>query len=181
MRIGVATFTIQIFPAIRDLRLRTRGIGELMTIAARGCQVPTRQCETQLLVAGQGKRGRHKAIQVVALLATVEIGCLRELSVVLVLVTIHALHELDFVERGFAIWDVALCTIHGRMFTVERICGSLVGFHIEQRRLPALDRVAGGALACIRAVGELAGVLVFMAIHAPGKCYRLFEVAIGVT
>ena len=52
--------------------------------------------------------------------------------------------------------------------------------HREQGRLPALYVVAGGALAAVRTLGELAVMGVLVAIRALLEWDLLFEIAIGV-
>ena len=138
------------------------------------------ELEASLFVLGERKRCRLESLERVALLALIQPGCSGELCLVLVVVAVHAAGELDFVERVFSLRDMALAAFEFRVFAFERVCGGGMRLHIELGRLPAVDVVAGRALAAIGPLHELAIVRVFVAVHALGERQFFLEVAIGV-
>ncbi len=80
-----------------------------------------RQCEGR----------RTISIQRVTFLALIEIGRRRELRLVLVLVTIRALREFNFVQRGLARGNVAPLALHRRVLPLQRVRARGVFFHCE--------------------------------------------------
>src|SRR5579862_1518006 len=129
----------------------------------------------------QGEGGRAVALQIVTLIALVLKWLTSELVVVLILVAIGALIEFgDPEDRVFPFGDVALIALNFRMAFDERIVGFRVGLDVEQGRLPALDRVTRGAFDSVRTLGELAIVLVLVAVRALGEGEFFLEVALQV-
>ncbi len=95
-------------------------------------------------------------------------------------VAIGALVELHAVKRVLALRDVALGAFEAHVAALQGIFRGSVLFYREERWLPALHFMAGGTLACISALQELAVVGVLVAVGALGERKRLFEVAVGV-
>lgn len=138
------------------------------------------ELEAGLFVFGERKRRRPESLQRVALLALIQPGRSRELRLVFVVVAVQAAGELDFIKRFPSLRDVALGAFELRVLAFERVCGGGMRLHIEPRRLPAADVVAGRALAAIEALRELSVVRVFVAIHALGERQFFLEVAVSV-
>ena len=138
------------------------------------------ELEAGLFVLGERKRRRLESLKRVALLALIQPGRSGELRLVLVVVAVQATGELDFVKRVLSLRDVALGAFELRVLAFERICGGGVRLPIEPGRLPAVDVVAGRALAAIGTLRELAVVRVFVAVHALGERQFFLEVGVGV-
>ena len=112
-----------------------------------------------------------------ALLTTVEVGGGRELPLVFVLVTVEAAREFHLVKRFSTLGDVALRTLHGRMLGLKGIRRCRMLLHTELGGFESLHRVASGAFPSVRALDELALVLISMAVHAALESNRLLEIA----
>lgn len=67
-------------------------------------------------MAGQGKRGWSIAFQCVAAVAGIEVGCVCELPLMPIAVTVGALLEFDFEKRVSPLGNVTLFALHFRMF-----------------------------------------------------------------
>ena len=140
-----------------------------------------RQHEAGLLVLRQAESGRLVGLEIVAAVTSVEVGCRGKLPRMLIGVTVRTALELDFEQGVLAFRNVALCALQARMRALQRVSAGGVLLHRERRWLPAIHRVAGGTLAAIRTLGELAFMRVRpVAIHALLECERLFEVSIGM-
>ena len=138
------------------------------------------ELEAGLFVLGERKRRRLESLQRVALLALIQPGRSGELRLVLVVVAVQAAGELDLVKRVLPLRDMALRALEFRVLAFERVCGGGMRLHIELGRFPAVEVVAGRALAAIGALRELAVVRILMAVHALGERQFFLEVAIGV-
>lgn len=138
------------------------------------------ELEAGLFVLGERKRRRLESLQRVALLALIQPGRSGELRLVLVVVAVQAAGELDLVKRVLPLRDMALRALEFRVLAFERVRGGGMRLHIELRRFPAVEVVAGRALAAAGALRELAVVRILMAVHAPGERQFFLEVAIGV-
>jgi len=144
--------------------------------------VTTSQVELCLLMLRQGEGGRAIAFQIVTLVALVLVRLGGELVVVLILVAIGALIKFGDPEDGvFPLGAVALIALNFRVALDERIVGFRVGLDVEQGRLPAIDRVTRGAFDSLRTLGELAVVLVLVAVRALGEGQFFLEIALQVT
>jgi len=129
----------------------------------------------------QREGGWAVTLQIVTPVALVLVRLGGELIVVLILVAIGALIEFDDPEdRVFPLGAVALIALNYRVAIDERILGFRVGLDVEQGRLPAIDRVTRGAVDAVRTLGELAIVLVFVAVRALGEGEFFLEVALQV-
>ena len=94
---------------------------------------------------------------------------------------IGAMSECNFVARRVPGGDVALGTGHGGVASGERISSCGVFFDGEERRMPALDRVAGGTFTFVRTRAKLATMRIWsMAVGTFGERHRLFEIRSGV-
>jgi hypothetical protein len=117
----------------------------------------------------------------VALVALIEPRRSGELSGVTVRVTVGAELELDFVERVLAFCDMTLGALQARVSALQRIGAGRVLLDAELRGLETVNGVASGALAGVRAFGELSVMRVwFVAINALVECDRLLEVCLRV-
>jgi len=155
VRIGVATGAVETLPVV-DRRFRLEFGGLFVAVGAGHGDVPAGQRELRLLVLGQGERRRLVSLEIVALIAGVEVGRRDKLPGVLILVARCALIKLDFEKRVLAFGDMALVAVHTGMPAFQRIRAGDVIFHSECRRLPALYSVAGEALASSVTLGKLA-------------------------
>lgn len=170
---------IQVLPVINEIfRLELRRF--LVAIGARHREVPTGQRKMSLLMLGECKGGRLVSLQVVAFIAGIEIWGGGKLTGMAVLVAIGAEGKLHPVESVFALGNVALGAFHLGVTALQRVLGGSVLLDREKGRLPALHVMARGALAFVRALGELPVVSVLVAIRTFRERDRLFEVAIGV-
>ena len=95
MRIGVATFAIQIVPVIDNRRLRLELRRLPVAIGARHGKVATSEHEASLLMFGRTECRWLIALQVVAAIAGVEVWRRCELASMFVGVTVCAAFELD--------------------------------------------------------------------------------------
>src|ERR1700687_3774295 len=133
-----------------------------------------------LFVPGERKRRRLESLKRVAFLALVQPGRSGELGLVLVVVAVQAAGELDFVKRFLSFCDMALRALEFRVLAFERVCGGGMLLAIESGRFPAVDVVAGRALAAIGTLREMSVVRIFVAVHALGEGQIFLEVAGGV-
>ena len=105
----------------------------------------------------------------------------RELAVVNVLVTIETFREFKLVARGSAGGNVAFVARHFGVLSIERIRGESVLLHAEERRLPSVHGVAGGAFAFVLPLRELPAVGIGrVAVRTLRVRHRLFEIAFRV-
>ena len=162
-------------------RLRLELGGLLVAIGARNCNVSAGENEFRLLVLGQAESGGLVCLDSVASVTGVEVWSPGELCRVFVGVTVGAALELHFEQSVLPFRDMALSTFQPRVSTLQRVGTQGVLLHGEQGRLPALHRVAGGALSTIGAFRELAAMRIgLVAIHALLESDWLFEVPIGM-
>jgi hypothetical protein len=179
--IGVARRAGAVFEAIlRNILCLGRGFF-FVTIAAGDGNMSSGQQEAGLLVLRQSESRGPESIERVALLTAVEVGRRGELPLMFVFVAIHAAIKFDFVDCFFTSWDVALRALQRRMFALQRVGGRGMLVQAELGRLKSIHGVAGRAFSSIGPRGELALVLIFMAVHAALKGNRLFKVAAAVT
>lgn len=106
---------------------------------------------------------------------------MRELTLVIILVTVHALRELDLVNRRWTRRNMAFCAINRRMFAEQRIPGFRMVRYRKLRRLPTIHGVARFAFAPVRALRKLAAVRILMAIAAEPERDHLRKVATLMT
>lgn len=111
VRVSMATGAGEILPVIDHGRLWFELLRLFMAVTARNRDVPVSQNEVCLSVASQRERRWLVALEIVAAVASVEIGCSRELSGMLVAMTVGAALELDFEQSVFPLGDVALRTL----------------------------------------------------------------------
>ena len=138
MRIGMATGAGQILPMISHGRLWFEFRRLFVTVTARNRDVPAGQDEVRLFVACQREGRGLVTLKIVALVASVEIRCRRELSGMLVVVAVGAALKFDFEQSIFALGNVALRTLDTRMASLQRIGGGRVVLHCELRRSPSI-------------------------------------------
>ena len=98
----------------------------------------------------------------------------------LVVMAFQALVELDLVESVFPFRYVTLRAFQFRVLAGQRILRGSMRLHIEFRRLPSGDLMAGRALARIGALRKLPIVRVFVAVRALRELELLLEVAVRV-
>ena len=176
----VATGTVQALPVINHIRFGLELGRFLVAIRARHCNMAAGQHKTSLLVLGQGKRRGLVSLEIMTLVAGVEIRSRRKLAGMAVLVAVGANVKLDPIERVPAFWNVALRAFQPGVTALQRILGRSMLLDGEQRGLPALDIVARGALATVRPLGELPVVGVLVAIGALLERERFLEIPVGV-
>jgi len=153
-----------------------------VAVTARNRDVPASQDEVCLFVASQCEGRGLVAFKIVALVASIEIRCRRELPGMLIAVAVGAALELDFEESVFPLGNVTLRTLQSGMSSLQRIGRGRMVLHCELRRLPSIHGVTRGALCAGRPLCELPVVWVgFVAIHALLKSQRLLEVSAAVT
>lgn len=132
-------------------------------------------------MACQGKRRRFVSLQIVATLTAIEVRRGGKLSRVLVGMAVGAALELDFEQSVCAVGNVAPGARHHGVSALQGIRRRGVVLHSERRRLESLDRVAGTALATLRAFGKLSLVRVrLVTIRALLEHQRLLEISTRV-
>jgi hypothetical protein len=178
--IFVAIGAVKIFPVIDGGRLWLEFFRFFVAVGAWNGNVAAGQCEMGLLMLRERKGRRLVSVEIVAAVASIEVGCRRKLAGVPIAVAIGALFKLHLIESVFALGDVALCAFHMRVTALKWILCRSVFLHRESRRLPALDRVAGGTFAGIGTLGELAVMGVLVAIGTFGERDLFFKVSVGV-
>jgi hypothetical protein len=120
-----------------------------------------------------------KVLYGVAVLAAVLVRRIRELPVVLILMTVQASRELNFIDGVLACGQMALVARNGNVFALQRVFGCVVLFHAEKRWLPSIHVMAFRALALLGSRFELAFVRVrFMTIIAIIKRELPFEITL---
>ena len=107
MRVFMAGCARQVAPVIQRRR-RLEFCRQLVAIVAGDRLVSSGQRKSRLLVTGQAEGGGLEPLQIVALLAAIQVGRRSELRGVGIFVAICAVLELEPVERIFAPRDVAL-------------------------------------------------------------------------
>jgi hypothetical protein len=142
--------------------------------------MPAGQLKARLLMFRQGEGCRAIALEIVALLASVQVRSPGKLSLMLILVTVHALGELDAIESVLPFRNMALRALHRGVFQDQRVGGGSVFLHSEGGGLESLYVVTGGALALVRPLDELPGVLVLVAVETVLERQRPLEVAAGM-
>lgn len=157
-----------------------REFHRLVAFRAGYGEVRAGEQESRLLVLRQPERRGPISIQSVALLAPVQVGSGGELPLVFILMAIETALELDLVERFLAVRNVALCALQAGMFPLQGVGSGCMLLQAKGARLETLHGVAGTALASIGALGELALMLILVAMHALLKSQRLFEIAAAV-
>lgn len=169
MRIGVAAFTVQIFPVIdgRGFRFELRRL--LVTIRAGHCNVTTCEYKSRLLMVRQSKSGWSVAFEVMTAVTGVEVRGGRKLSGMAIAVAIGAAVKFDFVQRVLPFRDVALRALEPRVAALQRILRGCMVLYGEFRRFPCVNRVTRAALSGISALHELAVVRILVAVHALGE------------
>lgn len=178
MRIDVASRAGAIFESVWDDFGRvSRGVN-LVTFRTGDGQMRARERKAALLVRSNSERRRLKAANRVTCFALFIVGRRRELAIVSVGVTIQAFREGDFVARCSPCRNVAFGARHGCVPSFERILGSRVRLHVEERRLPSFHGMARGTLAVVPAGDELSVVRIgCVAGRALVESDRLFEIS----
>src|ERR1700687_427568 len=74
VRVGVATCACQVLPVITRRGFRGEVPGQLVTIAARNCDVASTQSKRSFVVLAQAECGGLEPLQIVAILAAIEMG-----------------------------------------------------------------------------------------------------------
>ena len=112
-----------------------------------------------------------------ALLAAIEVrsGC--ELSLMHILVAVHALGKGDLVARLPAPGNVALRAGYAGVFSFEGISAGGVLLYVEPGGFEPVHGMAAGALDTACSLSKLTAVNVLMAICALLKRERFFEIA----
>lgn len=100
------------------------------------------QRETRVPVHGDGKSRAAKISNGVAGFATIQVRSLCELSIVGVLMAIHALSKLNLKNRVCSCRRMALGAFHIGMFAQQRIRRAGMFLHSEQARFPRVNGVA---------------------------------------
>lgn len=145
-----------------------------MAFAARRGRMSSGEWKASFLMTRQRECGWLEALQGVAQLALVPKARILELAGVSVFVAIKTLPMRYLVASVFALRDVTLSAFHRRVFAGQRIIGSLMHAHGEQRRLECILVVT--TLAILAA--ELALVWIRrVAVRAQRVRDRLLEVA----
>ena len=137
-----------------------------MTLAARHRHMPACEFELQLLVLCQREQRWLVALYRMARFAFCKVRRMRELSLVKILVAVHAFRELYLVDRRRALRNMALGALHGRVLPHQRIRSLVV---IRKRKLRLLEAVHGVArftLPAIRALRKLPVMRILVAIVA---------------
>ena len=124
----------------------------------------TRQDEPSFFVSRQAERRRPITSQVVALLTSVCVRCVRELALMLIFVAVHALGEWDFEASIFTLRNMAFCAGHRRVLLLQGIGAGGMRFHIKCRRFEAFHCVAGRTLDPRGTLGKLPIVNVFVTV-----------------
>lgn len=140
--------------------------------------MPSRKHKSCLVVLGQGVRGWPVTLESVAPFTGVEVWRSRELPSVLVAVAVGAVCKLQFEQSVPALGNMTLRAGHRGVLRLQRIRRRGMIFYGEGGRLESIHRVAGRALAAVRAFCELAAMRVrLVAVHAFLKSQRLLEIA----
>ena len=104
----VATGAVQRFPVINDVGLGLELGGFLVAIGAGYGDVAARQHKARLLVLDQVEGGRLVSLEIVALVAGIEVGRRRELAGMTVGMAVRADVKLDLVQGVLTLGSVAL-------------------------------------------------------------------------
>lgn len=144
--------------APKVIRNELGACGRLVAFVARDGHVSACQREMRLLMLLQRVTGYFECGARMALLACVQPRRCRELSLMLVLMAIHATLEGYLEPRLRSCRDVALSTRHLLVREDYRKAGLAVVRKSEGGGLPALYRVAAFAFAAVRAGSELPAV-----------------------
>ena len=132
-------------------------------------------------MAHQREGGWFVCFEVVAAVASVEVGRCGKLPGVAVRVAIGAALKLDPEQRVLALGNVALRAFHPGVSALQRICTRSVFLHREGGRLPPVQVVTGGALPAIGPFSKLPVMRIgLVAIHALAQRPGLLEVTVGM-
>src|SRR5258708_1316397 len=91
---------------------------------------------------GDSEQRAVEILNGVAAFAAILVRRVGELTAVHVFVAVHAVRKLHIVNSGLAGRKMALCAFHFEVLAFQRVARACVLLHSEQRRFPALDRVA---------------------------------------
>ena len=114
-----------------------------VAVAARNCHVAASQTKPRFVVPAQAECRWQKFLQIVAVLAAIEMWRGGELPGMLIVVAVGAVLELHLVKRIFTSGKMTLRAPQRGMLALQRICGRLVFLQTELRRLKTIDAVAG--------------------------------------
>lgn len=181
VRIGMAPQARTIRESVRHNLRRMFALSCRMAFRARDGEVSAGEGEAALLMLRDREGRGLEPVDRVASLALPVVGRGRKLAAVDILVTVEAFGKRDFVSRFRAGRNVAFCAFHCGMASLQRIGRRGVSFHVEERGLPSVYRVAGRALSLILAGRELAVMRIgCVTIHALRKRQRLLEIVVGM-
>src|SRR5437764_14401356 len=121
MRVLVADRAGPIVELVQHDLLELRSGALFVAIGTRGGEMSTGQRKAGLLVLRQREGRRMIALQVVTLLAAVQIRRRSKLALVIVLMTVHALAELDLVQRVLALRKMTAGALHFGVLEFQRI------------------------------------------------------------
>ncbi len=137
------------------------------------------ECERCRVVSAETKRGRHKLLQAVALIAEIEVGCRRKLARMHIRMAVVAALEFDFVDRDFALRHVTLCAQQSGVLSLQGIRRRRMLLQSEGGGLEPINRVAIRALAAADTLFELASMrILLMAVGTFLKVHPFFEVTL---
>lgn len=123
----VTTRAFQILPVIDHGRLGLELRRFLVAIRARDCNVRTAEHKMRLFMFGESKGRGLVALQIVAAIASVQVGRGSELPGVPVGVAIGTGRELDLKKRVFSLWNMTLRAFQPGVTSLQWICaGSMV-------------------------------------------------------
>lgn len=117
----VTSGAITIFEMIRHDFVGATCGAKFVTVGAGNRHVTTGEGEAGVAMFGDGEGGAMEILHSVARLAAVVIRSGSKLIVVGVLVAVAAVFELHFVDGVFSRGEVALITLDGNVFALERI------------------------------------------------------------
>lgn len=103
---------------------RVFGLGSgtlLMAVTAGGRDMAASERETRLLVLRQGEGRGMVTLQIVALFAAIQVRSSGELTLMLVLMTIHAFSEFDLEERVLSFGKVTAFAFHLGVLALKRV------------------------------------------------------------
>lgn len=178
MRIDVASGTSAVLEMERQNLVGTIRCAHLMAFAARYGHMCSRQRKFRLSMLGDGEERAVEVRYGMAILATIPIKSGGKLSVVSVLVAIHAVREFNFVNGVLASGQMALGTLHSYVLAFQGVLRGGMFFYAKERRLPAIHGMAFGAFAFLRPCVELSAVRVwFVTVHAVFERNWLLEIS----
>ena len=152
-------------------------VSRLVAFVARHRLVSIDKREAGFLMLGQGVVGSLEGSPGVAPLATIEPRISRELAFMFIFMAVHAEREFDLVARFLALRNMASCAFYFRVRRNKRETGFGMIRNRIRARYPTFNLMAALTLPAIGALQKLPAVRIGrVAIRAPGKRYRRFEI-----